>query len=527
MLDYLRRLATTGAAYTAASILSKILAVALLPLYTRYLDPADYGAAEVLFSAVVVASIVVRLGIIEALLRFFYLPDEDGDEVVRTGFASLFMSATIGALVLLPFAPQLADLLLDDGVENAANLVRISIGGLWVLTLYEYLVSLFRLDERARAYFTFTILHVLAAIPLTVFLVVGEGLGAEGLLLGSYLSGVPFVLWIVVADRERLGLVPDRDLLNRMVKFGLPTMPAEVTLYALQFIDRIIIVRSIGLAEAGLYALAFKFSQAIQVVVRGFQLAWPPLAYSIQDDEEARRTYAVVLTVFSALCMFLVVALWLEAPWIVRLLAAPEFFDSHEAVGPLALGAALYGVYLAQLVILGRTGKTERNLPATAAGMIANVALNLLLVPPYGIVGAGVALVLSYLVVIALMYAFTQSLFPIPWQWGRLAVIAVSAAVVIAAGELLLPTEGALGLISRAVLIALYPVILWWGGAIKSDEREAVRTALASGDLRERLRRMRGGGAAGDVPEGAPGNEDSRAAGFMDAETRDQDRGGF
>ncbi|HEY2334976.1 MAG TPA: hypothetical protein VGH58_08220, partial [Solirubrobacterales bacterium] len=61
MSGYLRRLATTGAAYTAASIVSKLIAVALLPLYTRYLDPADYGAAEVLFAAVVSASIVIRL----------------------------------------------------------------------------------------------------------------------------------------------------------------------------------------------------------------------------------------------------------------------------------------------------------------------------------------------------------------------------------------------------------------------------------------------------------------------------------
>ena len=522
MLDYLRRLATTGAAYTAASILSKLLAVALLPLYTAYLDPTDYGAAEVLFSAVVAASIVVRLGIIEALLRFFYLPDEDGDEVVRTGFAALLMASTLGALVLLPFAPQLADLLLDDGVDDAAGLVRIAIGGLWVLTLYEYLVSLYRLDERARAYFTFTILHVLAAIPLTVVLVVGEGLGAEGLLLGSYVSGIPFVLWVIVTERHRLALVPDRDLLGRMIRFGLPTMPAEVTLYALQFIDRIIIVRSIGLAEAGLYALAFKFSQAIQVVVRGFQLAWPPLAYSIQDDDEARRTYAVVVTVFTALCAFLVIGIWLEARWLVRFLAADEFFDSYEAIGPLAAGAALYGVYLAQLVILGRTGRTERNLPATAAGMVANVVLNLLLVPPYGIVGAAVALILSYLIVIALMYAFTQRLFPIPWQWGRLAVIVISAAALIAAGELLLPTDGALGLLSRAVLVALYPLILWWGGAVAADERTAVKAALASGELRDRLRGMREGEAAGES-----GNEDPRAAEFIDAETRDQDRGGF
>ena len=88
MTGYLRRLATTGAAYTASSVISKLIAVALLPLYTRYLTPADYGAAEVLITGVIAASIVLRLGIIEALLRFYYQAGEDPDEVVKTAFAS-------------------------------------------------------------------------------------------------------------------------------------------------------------------------------------------------------------------------------------------------------------------------------------------------------------------------------------------------------------------------------------------------------------------------------------------------------
>ena len=70
MFEHLRRLATTGAAYTAASILSKLIAVFLLPIYTHYLTPSDYGAAEVMIAGLVAGSIVVRLGVIEALLRF-------------------------------------------------------------------------------------------------------------------------------------------------------------------------------------------------------------------------------------------------------------------------------------------------------------------------------------------------------------------------------------------------------------------------------------------------------------------------
>ena len=422
MSGYLRRLATTGAAYTAASILSKVIAVALLPLYTRYLTPDDYGAAEVMFAAVVTASIVVRFGLIEAVLRFYYQDDEDPERVVASTFAGLFWLSTLGALVALPFAAPISEVLLDPEKlgGSAPELARIAIGGLWVLTMFEFMLTLFRLEERARAFFVTTILNVVATIALTVVLVVGVDEGARGLLLGSYATGAVFVLGLIVLQWRRLSLRFDPALLRRLFRFGLPTMPAEVSLYLLNFVDRLIIVRSLGLAEAGLYSLAVKFAQAVNVLVRGFQLAWPPLAYSIRDDDEARRAYATVVTLFVAGCAFVVTGMWLFSRWIVRALAAPKFFDSYEAIGLISTAVTLYALYMVLVVILGRTGRTEFNLPAAIAALVANVVLNLILVPPLGIVGAGLALVASYLVVLALMYVFTQRLFPVPYQWGRL-----------------------------------------------------------------------------------------------------------
>jgi O-antigen/teichoic acid export membrane protein len=528
MFEYLRRLATTGAAYTASSILSKLLAVGLLPLYTQYLTPADYGAAEVMIAAVIATSIVIRFGVIEALMRFYYLPEEDSDEVVRTGFASLFLTATVGAAIAMAFAGPLSEALLD---RPDVTLARIAIGGLWVFTLFEYLISLLRLDERARAYFVFTIANVLVAIPLTVWLVVLEGEGAKGLLLGVYGSAVPFLLWLAVDQRRRLGLFPDRELLRRLFRFGFPTMPAELSLYSLNFIDRIILVRFAGLAEAGLYALAIKFAQGINVLVRGFQLAWPPLAYSIRDDEEARRAYALIVTWFLAVCTFFVTGMWLLSRWIVRLLAAPDFFDSYEAIGLLATGITLYALYLVMVVILGRTGRTEFNFPATAAATIANIALNLALVPPLGIVGAGIALVASYLVVLVLMYAFTQRLFPVPYEWRRLALVAGSSAVLVAGGELLLPTEGAVGLLSRTAVWFVYPLVLMAAGFLHPQEREALRRMLRPSAVAEQLRKLRA------APEPAPavageGGAEPTGRGprlteeVFEAERRDEDRGG-
>ncbi len=285
MTGYLRRLATTGAAYTASSVISKLIAVALLPLYTAYLSPEDYGAAEVLIVAVIAASIVIRLGIIEALLRFYYERDEDPDRVVKTGFASLFWTTTLGLAIALPLAEPISQLLLD---RSDPELVRIAIFGLWVFTMYEFLLALFRLDERAKAFLAFTVSNVLVTIPVTVWLVVVQEEGAQGLLLGQYATGAVFLAALLVTQRRRLALVPDWPLLRRMTRFGLPTMPAELSLYSLNFIDRVMLVRLAGLADAGLYALSVKFAQAVNVLVKGFQLAWPPLAYSIEDDDEAR-----------------------------------------------------------------------------------------------------------------------------------------------------------------------------------------------------------------------------------------------
>ena len=493
MLDYLKRLAATGAAYTASSVISKLIAVALLPLYTRHLTRADYGAAEVLLATVVALSILVRLGIIEALLRFYFQFDErrERDDVVRTSFAFLLLTSSAGALIAAALAGPLSELVLD---RRDTELTLIAIAGLWLFTNYELLMALFRLDERARAYLTASLANVLLTIVLTVWLVVLEDEGARGLLLGNFGGTAAILVALLYVHRARLAVWPAAGRLRQMLRFGLPTMPAELSLYALNFIDRIMLVRFVGLAEAGLYSLAVKFSQAVTVVVRAFNLAWPPLAYSIRDDDEAKRTYAFIVTYFLLVAVTLVLALSLEARWVARALAAAQFFESYKAVPLVSTGVTLYALYLVLVVVVGRVGRTEFNFPVTATAAAANVGLNLLLVPPYGLVGAGIALVGSYIVMLALMYAVARRLFAVPFQWGRLARIVVIAAGLFAAGELALPTHAWQGFVSRALLVPVFGLLLFASGFFQPVELEYLRS------LRERLRvRTASAETAGDM----------------------------
>jgi O-antigen/teichoic acid export membrane protein len=183
--------------------------------------------------------------------------------------------------------------------------------------------------------------------------------------------------------------------------------------------------------------------------------------------------------------------MWLLSRWLVRAFAAPEFFGSYKAIGLISTAVTLYALYMVLVVILGRTGRTEYNLPAALAALAANVALNLILVPPLGIVGAALALVASYLIVLALMYGFTQRLFPVSYEWGRLARVVLTSAVLVGAGELLLPTAGFAGLLGRCALLAAYPFVLFVTGFFTPAERALLSRFRHPGALAVHIRTLR------------------------------------
>jgi O-antigen/teichoic acid export membrane protein len=173
-----------------------------------------------------------------------------------------------------------------------------------------------------------------------------------------------------------------------------------------------------------------------------------------------------------------VAALTLLGRWAVRLLAAPAFFPAHRALPWVALGWALYGLFLVLVVMAGRARVTTRNFPAALAGLAVNVLLLVLLVPVWGIAGAGIALCGAYLVMLAAMYAFARRLFDVAFEWARLSQLVLVIGGVAVAGELLLPTAGLIGFIERAAALAAIPLLLMVTRFFGPEERARMR-ALA------------------------------------------------
>jgi len=459
--SYLKRLVSSLAAYQVADVVSKFIAVLLLPVYTRYIKPSGYGVVELLANGVIFVSIIVRFGIIEAFLRFYFADADQQrrDALVRRSVVFLLATTTAASAVLAAFAGPLSKLVLS---HRDTTTFLIAVLGLWAFTNLELAYGLLRVEERLRAYATASLINVLATVAASVVLVVGLHQGARGLLLGNYAVSTVVLIGLWWTMRVRLrgsGQVAER--LPALLRFGLPTVPAEVSVYALNIVDRYYVYHSRGASLAGLYSIAIKLAGAVAFIVRAFQYAWPPLAYSVRDDTEAARLYGLVTTYYVMISGWVVAGLALLGRWVLRVLTTHSYYGAYKALPWVSLGWAMYGLWVVFLVIAGRAKATTRNFPASIAGLAANVVLLIVLVPSLGITGAGIALCGAYAVMLAAMHLLTRRLFTVTFEWRRLAQLIVVAGGVAVAGDLLLPTHGVAGFMTRAAAFLAIPVLLY------------------------------------------------------------------
>jgi O-antigen/teichoic acid export membrane protein len=201
-----------------------------------------------------------------------------------------------------------------------------------------------------------------------------------------------------------------------------------------------------------------------------FRTAWPAFAYSIEDDREAKRTYAFVLTYLLTFASWIALALGALAPWWVALLTDPRFQRAEKGVPLLAFAVAVYAGYTVLAIGSGRARRTQWNWVVTGSGAAANVGLNFWLVPRYGMVGASISMLVGYVIIFLAMTMYAQAVYPVHYQWRRV-VTCVAAAV----GLTVAARAAHLSLAASAVLVLAYPLALLALGFYLPAERRRLR----------------------------------------------------
>jgi O-antigen/teichoic acid export membrane protein len=450
------RLARHSAIYGVGGLVSRFVSVLLLPLYTRYLTPADYGAVETLVALAAILATILRMGIASAFFRYYFDSDDHAHRlrVIRTSFWFTMTMATSGLVAGCLLASDISEWLF--GTTDRTTLVRTAFVLLWAQMNFEQITALFRAEERAVAFTVASLVNLAVTVVATVVFVVDLDWGATGVVVGNFTGTLVVYFGLLAYRREQLGLTMDTHLLRRMNRFGLPLVPSMLALWLITFGDRFFILKLDGQADVGVYSIGARIASAMLLLLTAFRAAWPAFAYSIKDDAYAKRAYSFVLTYLLFVASWVALALGLLAPWLVRLLATPKFYGASDVVALLAFGGVSFGGFNVVSIALGRTKRTQFNWVVTGAAALVSVTLNLLLIPPFGIVGAGIANVSAFTVMFVGISLWSQRVFWVPYQWRRVATVVGAAAALTVTGKVF---DVPLGI--ALALIAVYPVVLW------------------------------------------------------------------
>ncbi len=467
--EELKRLGRHSVIYGLGGLVSRILAVLLLPLYTSYLAPGSFGRVEILTSAAAVAVIVLRMGISTAFFRFYFDTKDPARRlvVVRTSFWFTMTMATVGLVLCLVFAGSVSHAL---QLGHHPELVRTAAIGFWAQMNFEQITSLFRVEERSIAFALASIANVLITIGATLALVVGFHKGALGLLVGNFVGTLCVYVALLAYRREQLGLEFDRELFRGMQRFGLPLVPSALALWAINFVDRLFVAGYKGDAEVGVYSAAVKIASVITFAMFAFRTAWPAFAYSIDDDRDAKRTYSFVLTYLLVVASWIALGLGALAPWLTRAMTDPRYQRADKGIALLAFAGAVYAGYTVLAIGSGRARRTQLNWIVTGIGAAVNIGLIVWLVPRYGMVGAAIATVAAYVVLFVGMTWYAQHVYPVAYQWRRV-VTALGAGV----GLTVAARASHLGLAASLLLVLAYPLALALLGFYLPAERARLR----------------------------------------------------
>lgn len=375
---------------------SKLLVFVLMPLYTAYLSTAEYGFAELITSTANLLIPFACIGITNGIFRFAAEHDADRSAVFSSSIAILGIGT--GAFLLL------AQLL---------NLVTHLRGAVWMILLYVVLANLqavlaqyVRAIDRMRLFAVQGIFNTCITVAFNVFFLVVCKLGVTGYVLAVILGNL--VTSIFLFCRVRMWQVfrrskIDRELMRALIRFSLPLVPTTVCWLITDISDRYLVTYFWGDAVNGVYSAAYKIPTLVNIVSNIFMQAWQFSAISESSDREScKRFYSEIFGGFLSVIAIGASGLILLSPWLTSLLLNETYRQAAFYMPTLICAAALSAVvsFLASVYMV--TKRSMNSFLTAIAGAVLNIVLNLILIPRMGAIGAAVATLASYGLVLLL-----------------------------------------------------------------------------------------------------------------------------
>jgi O-antigen/teichoic acid export membrane protein len=422
MRETIKRLIRISAGYSLVALVGPVFTLLLTPLYTKVLEPADYGVIDVALTIGSILTILMLLGMDQAVTAYYFqIGESEKRDLFTTAFGLLFiLSVSIIALVVL-FARPLGAFLFNDPARdntlrlaalNALSLCAVMLAGTWL----RLRMDLKRVNALAFA-------SLFAMVALNVFFVLIMRYKAMGVIAANTVANT-IAATVGLALVIKLFSKFSRAWIKPLLTTGLGIVPGIVGYIALANADRIMLTQYVSPHELGLYSTANKLASMCYVIMSIPWSAWWPIALEMGNKPDAPKQYARMLEYFAAASMFVSLLIGLFAPTILLIFTRAEYVPAAPYVivllmyvGPINLATQFFNIGL----FVGK--KTHLMSVVFIVAACVNISLNLLWDGTYGAWGAAWATVIAGVVQLALTFYFSRRTLFVDYRWVRLTTL--------------------------------------------------------------------------------------------------------
>jgi O-antigen/teichoic acid export membrane protein len=471
---YKEVLAKSGA-YGLANLFARAAGMLLLPVYTRYMSPTDYGVMDLLDLGLMILALFFGMRLGEAML--YEYSNAASDEQRQSIVSSNFLTALALGAVILPIGSLLAApasrLLL--GSNQYHGYVRLALLNMCVIFPSNIALTYLRGLNKSRAAATLDSLRCVLMIGLTVLLMVRFHMTVAAYLWATVVGTTFEALYVYWPVLRRTGLRFDVALVWREIKYSFPLVWSGIGLVIVNFGDRAFLRHVVGLSEIGIYALAYKFGLIVNIVQSPFELYWRAQAFAILKRGNAAKLYAETCTYLILVLMTVTTGLIVFLKPIVRFLVGPGFNGFEQYVPWIAVAYLIKAVadYFRTVMRTENQTRHEGTIAVISTGIC--VAAYAVLIPAFHVWGAVVATDIAFASMLVSSYYLAQKVKQHDFEWPRIAKIVAAGAIPSVISQLLPALPLWMALSTAVALMAVYLGILIGLRFFSDDEIRLVR----------------------------------------------------
>ncbi|HEY6906561.1 MAG TPA: oligosaccharide flippase family protein [Ignavibacteriaceae bacterium] len=436
ILNKLKQLTKDTAIYGISTIVGRFLSFLLVPFYTNIFHPAEYGIIANIYIFIGIFNIVYVYGMDAAYLKYAGLPSSGNDkDNFSTPYLSVFIAGVIISILMIMLRGEVFGLL--DVPVNYYYLMFYSAGVLFLDSVTVIPFIQLRLQRKAKKFAAFKLINIGVNIVLNLVLILKYKMGIEAVLISNLFASLSSLILLLPAIFRNLRIRFNKDLFKKLLKFGLPYLPAGLSSMLIQGIDRPILGKLTSLDTVGIYNACYKLGIFMMLFVNMFQYAWQPFFLQNAEEKNAKEIFSKVLTYFTLVSALILVILSLFIDNIVaipiyhgRTLIDPAYWGGLSIVPIILFGYLFNGLYVIFTAGIYIEEKSIYIPLITGIGAAVNIGVNFLLIPAWGIMGAALATLFAYLVMAAGLYIVTQKFYKINYEIAKLTRIFFAILVV-------------------------------------------------------------------------------------------------